>query len=57
MGISVDKTVLDKYVSNEVGDKNISNKRLRYNTLLGFINSDKLGSVSKIIRNIYASRG
>lgn len=57
MGISVDKTVLDKYVSNEVGDKNISNKRLRYNTLLGLINSDKLGSVSKIIRNIYASRG
>lgn len=57
MGISVDKTVLDKYVSNEVGDKNISNKRLRYNTLLGLINSDKLGSVSKIIRNVYASRG
>nr|DAM86598.1 MAG TPA: hypothetical protein [Caudoviricetes sp.] len=57
MGMSIDKTVLDKYVSNEVGDKNIGNKRLRYNTLLGLINSDKLGSVSKIIRNIYASKG
>jgi hypothetical protein len=57
MGMSIDKTVLDKYVSNEVGDKNVDNKRLRYNTLLGLVNSDKLGSVSKIIRNIYASRG
>lgn len=57
LSIPIDQEVLDKYVNNQVGDNELTNKAKRYKTLQALIQSDKIGGIGKIMQNIIKSAG